>query len=67
MSLADDATIARTLVMGFFDGNEEKTQLWFSSPNPQLGNITPIDMIELGRASKLLAFVQTSLAENGCN
>lgn len=52
-----------TLVMEFFDSGE-KTQLWFLTPNPQLGGVAPIDMIKMGRERKLLSFVQTALAEN---
>jgi hypothetical protein len=61
--LRDVATTA-TLVAEFFDGNSTKTELWFSTPNPQLGNITPVDMIKIGRVRKLLSFVQTALSEN---
>jgi hypothetical protein len=52
-----------TLVMEFFHSGE-KTQLWFLTPNPQLGSIAPIDMIKMGRERKLLNFVQTALEEN---
>jgi hypothetical protein len=63
MWLRDVATTA-TLVAEFFEGNSSKTLLWFSTPNPQLGDIAPVDMIKIGRVRKLLAFVQTALAEN---
>lgn len=61
--LLDIATTV-TLVAEFFSGDSDKTQLWFSTPNPLLGNIPPVDMIKMGRERKLLAFVQTALDEN---
>lgn len=54
---------ALNLVEGFFN-DSHKTMLWFSTPNPLLGGMTPRDMIRLGRFKKLLTFVQTALAEN---
>ena len=54
---------AINLVGGYFkDAN--KTMLWFQIPNPQLGGMSPRDMIRVGRFKKLLRFVQTALDEN---
>lgn len=61
--LREVATTA-TLVAEFFSADPAKTWLWFSTPNPQLGNMTPVDLIKIGRVRKLLAFVQTALDEN---
>ncbi len=52
------------LVAGFFEGNRDKTYLWFTVPNPLLGGITPRQMIRLGRFRKLFRFVTQALAEN---
>lgn len=52
------------LVAQFFDGDEEKTILWFKTPNPILGDISPRDMIRFGRYKKLLKFIQNALIEN---
>lgn len=52
------------LVEEFFEGNHAKTTLWFSSPNPLLGGMTPYQMVQLGRGAKLLKFVKQQLAEN---
>lgn len=52
------------LVLKFFDGNEAKTRLWFSSENPLLGNVSPDDMIRWGRSDRLLMFVKQQLADN---
>lgn len=60
--LAEWAT-ALNLVANFFK-DEQKTILWFNTPNPLLGDMTPRDMIRIGRFKKLLNFIQTALEEN---
>lgn len=52
------------LVAGHFKGDANKTALWFTTPNPLLGNITPRDMIRIGRYKKLFKFIFNALAEN---
>jgi uncharacterized protein (DUF2384 family) len=52
------------LVAQFFDGDAEKTALWFKTPNPMLGDISPRDMIRSGRYKKLLKFIINALSEN---
>lgn len=54
---------ALNLVAEYFN-DVEKTILWFKVPNPLLGNISPRDMIRLGRFKKLIKFIQTALDEN---
>ncbi len=56
--------ILLNLVAGHFQGNAAKTMLWFTTSNPLLGNITPRDMIRLGRYKKLFKFIINALAEN---
>ncbi len=51
-------------VLGFFKGDSKKTNLWFSTPNPLLGNVSPQQMISMGREYKLLKWVRQQLAEN---
>ncbi len=55
--------VALNLVAQFF-GDEQKTVLWFKTPNPLLGDITPRDMIRIGRFKKLRRFIQNALSEN---
>lgn len=55
--------IAINLVGSFFN-NEEKTMMWFRIPNPLLGNMTPRDMIRIGKFKRLMRFIQTALEEN---
>jgi hypothetical protein len=53
------------LVAEHFQGDPQKTALWFTTPNPLLGsNVAPRDMIRFGRYKKLFKFVINALAEN---
>lgn len=52
------------LVAQFFGGDATKTQLWFQTRNPLLGNISPRDMVRYGRHEKLRRVVMDALAEN---
>ena len=51
------------LVGAFFKNDDGKTALWMRSPNPLLGGMTPLELLEL-RPGKLLKFVTQQLAEN---
>lgn len=42
----------------------DKALLWFQVSNPLLGNMSPKDMIRVGRFKRLLKFIQTALDEN---
>lgn len=50
------------LIAGYFNGDAEKTALWFQMKNPALGGISPRDMIRFGRYQKLEKFVRNALA-----
>jgi hypothetical protein len=52
------------LVAQHFNGDIDKTALWLQVRNPFLGDISPKDMIRIGRYKKLISFVQSSLNEN---
>jgi hypothetical protein len=54
--LREIANIAN-LVAEFFAGDVQKVSLWFELANPMLGNISPRDMIRIGRHKRLLNFV----------
>jgi hypothetical protein len=49
------------LVAGHFNGDLEKTHLWFVTSNPLLGDIAPRDMIRIGRYQKLFKFIVNSI------
>ncbi len=44
-------------VVGLFDGDLQKAALWFRTKNPLLGNVSPRDMLRMGRYSRLDRFV----------
>jgi hypothetical protein len=54
-----------SLVAQFFEGDAARTQLWFKTKNPLLGNISPREMVRYGRHEKLRRIVMESLTENG--
>jgi len=45
------------LVSEYFEGNPDKTTLWFKTNNPALGGMSPKDMLRFGRYHKLLNFI----------
>ena len=53
----EQIAIICSLVAEYFKGDPHKTYQWFTIPNPTLGNVSPRDMIRLGRYNKLLKFV----------
>jgi hypothetical protein len=55
--------VALSLVAEFFK-DQQKTILWFKTPNPLLGDVTPRDMIRVGRFKKLRQFILRALSEN---
>jgi len=38
--------------------------VWMMTKNPMLGNVSPIDMLLVGRKKKLVQFIKTQLSEN---
>ena len=46
-------------IIDFFDGDEEKAKKWFSLKNPAFGDISPDEMIKLGRHEKLKEWILT--------
>ncbi len=58
--LQEIATIVN-MVAKFFDGDTDKTVLWFKARNPLLGDISPKEMIRLGRYERLRKFIINAL------
>jgi hypothetical protein len=48
------------MVANVFEGDAPKTALWFRTRNPLLGDISPRDMVRLGRYDKLRRFIINS-------
>lgn len=51
------------LVATFFEGDPNKTIAWFKAKNPLLGDISPRDMIRLGRFDRLRKFIVNAMIE----
>lgn len=45
----------------FLNLNEKKVVLWLNTPNPHLGDCSPMKMIEGGRKKKLLKFIESAV------
>lgn len=46
------------LILQFFDDDSEKATNWINTPNPNIGNVAPCDMIAVGRSEKLLKYIE---------
>lgn len=51
------------MVAKAFDGDADKTTAWFRARNPMLGDVSPRDMIRLGRYSRLRKFIINAMME----
>lgn len=51
------------LVAKQFNGDEQKTVTWFKATNPLLGDVSPRDMIRLGRYDRLRRFIIQAMIE----
>lgn len=51
------------LVAQAFDGDVDKTVAWFKARNPLLGDISPRDMIRLGRYERLRRYIINAMTE----
>ena len=54
--LEEIANIANR-VAALFEGDIEKAALWFRTSNPLLGEVSPRDMLRMGRYARLAKFV----------
>lgn len=50
----------RTLLQSFFN-DSEKVELWLTTPNPNLGNCIPKNLIRLNRGHKVKLFIEAAL------
>lgn len=60
--LEEIANIAN-MVAGIFEGDLAKAALWFRTKNPMLGDISPRDMVRLGRYDRLRKFIVTAIVD----
>lgn len=58
--------IAHTInmVAARFNGDANKTAAWFLAQNPLLGDVSPRDMIRLGRYERLRKFIINAMTED---
>lgn len=54
-----------SLVAEYFDGDAEKTSLWFRTNNPGLGDTSPRDMLRMNRHDNLRKFILAARDEHG--
>ena len=54
----DEITPLIDAVSRKFQGDQEKTAAWFRATNPLLGDVSPRDMIRLGRHERLQKFIE---------
>lgn len=59
----EEIAVTCNTVAEAFGGNVEKTALWFKMKNPMLGDVSPRDMIRLGRYDRLRRFIIGAMAE----
>lgn len=59
----EEIAVACNLVAQAFNGDTAKTALWFKARNPMLGDVSPRDMIRLGRFDRLRRFIVSAMAE----
>jgi hypothetical protein len=57
----EDVGRAINLVACVFDGDVERTVAWFKTRNPMLGDVTPRDMIRLGRFERLSKYIAAAM------
>ena len=60
---ADEEIEVRRLLLVFFDGDDDRAEIWWFIKNPLLGGLTPDQVIEL-RPGKLFKIVKQALDEN---
>lgn len=55
------------MVAQAFDGDADKTLTWFRVRNPMLGDVSPKDMIRLGRYERLRKFILEAMMERAAS
>jgi predicted nucleotidyltransferase len=60
-----DLAVTCELVAASFAGNTTKTALWFITPNPQLANLSPCDLLRRGEREGLKRHVLEAMAGQG--
>jgi len=53
-----------SMLYHFFKGNDSKIDEWMKTPNPSLGDLTPLEMFINGNGEKLLEWMEHQLSDN---
>lgn len=59
----EEIAVTCNLVAEAFGGDAEKTALWFKAKNPLLGDVSPRDMVRLGRFDRLRKYIVSAVME----
>lgn len=51
-------------IKAYFNGDVDKTWVWWKTPNPAFGMSTPINMIRVGRIHRVKQFIDNAIDEN---
>lgn len=57
----EDISVIVNLVAKHFEGDADKTMAWFKARNPLLGDVSPRDMVRLGKYDRLRRFIVQAL------
>jgi hypothetical protein len=59
----EEIAMTCNLVAQVFGGDAVKTAMWFKARNPMLGDVSPRDMVRLGRFDRLRKFILSAMSE----
>lgn len=59
----EEIALTCNLVAQAFHGDVTKTAQWFKARNPMLGDVSPRDMVRLGRFDRLRRFIVSAMNE----
>lgn len=58
----EEVAITCNMVAEAFGGDLVKTAMWFKARNPMLGDVSPRDMVRLGRFDRLRKFILNAMS-----
>ncbi|HNV61137.1 MAG TPA: hypothetical protein PKH72_15930 [Rhodoferax sp.] len=59
----EEIGVTINMVASMFSGDVNKTATWFRTRNPMLGDVSPRDMIRLGRYERLRKFIINAMTQ----
>lgn len=64
LTQSQDYQIVFKKILKFFKGHRAKATDWMLCENVNLGGLSPVQMLEVGRGKKLLKWVVSAINEN---